>query len=97
MTLSSISSTLIEDVASETNGFQMAFFLLISLGTNLWFQLYVFTEREFSLRMVRRAEAAGYKALLITVDAPTSGKRERGTRESHSPSCAVCLLYGRCV
>lgn len=35
----------------------------------LWFQLYFQPDRQTSLRLVRRAEAAGYKALVATVDA----------------------------
>lgn len=35
----------------------------------LWFQLYLQPEREHSLALVRRAEAAGYEAIVLTVDA----------------------------
>jgi 4-hydroxymandelate oxidase len=35
----------------------------------LWFQLYLQPEREHSLTLVRRAEAAGYEAIVLTVDA----------------------------
>lgn len=35
----------------------------------LWFQLYLQPEREHSLQLVRRAEAAGYEAIVLTVDA----------------------------
>ena len=46
----------------------------------LWMQLYVQHDRAFTLELVRRAEAAGYQALVITVDAPTSGARDRERR-----------------
>ncbi len=45
-----------------------------------WFQLYMQPEREDTLRLVRRAESAGYEALVVTVDAPVSGVRNRELR-----------------
>jgi isopentenyl diphosphate isomerase/L-lactate dehydrogenase-like FMN-dependent dehydrogenase len=48
----------------------------------LWFQLYVYAERQISAALVRRAEAAGYQALVLTVDLPRLGKRERDERNS---------------
>jgi (S)-mandelate dehydrogenase len=49
-------------------------------GGRLWFQLYLLKNREFRSRLVRRAKAAGYEALLVTVDLTTGGKRERDLR-----------------
>ena len=46
----------------------------------LWFQLYLQPDRGFTLDLVRRAEAAGYEALVLTVDAPTHGVRDRELR-----------------
>lgn len=46
----------------------------------LWFQLYIQPDREFTLDLVARAEAAGYEALVVTVDAPLSGLRNREAR-----------------
>lgn len=46
----------------------------------LWFQLYIQPDREFTAALVRRAEAAGYRALVLTVDAPVSGIRNREQR-----------------
>ncbi|WP_414663526.1 alpha-hydroxy acid oxidase [Horticoccus sp. 23ND18S-11] len=46
----------------------------------LWFQLYVQPDREFTRALVRRAEAAGYRALVVTVDTPVLGPRYRETR-----------------
>jgi 4-hydroxymandelate oxidase len=46
----------------------------------LWFQLYVQPDRAFTEALVRRAEAAGYGALVVTVDAPVSGLRNREQR-----------------
>ena len=47
------------------------------VGGRLWFQLYVVRDREFREKLVLRAKNAGCEALLLTVDLPVSGKRER--------------------
>jgi 4-hydroxymandelate oxidase len=46
----------------------------------VWFQLYVFRDRAISASLVQRAEAAGCKAVVLTVDVPMLGKRERDVR-----------------
>jgi 4-hydroxymandelate oxidase len=46
----------------------------------LWFQLYVQPDREFTRELIRRAEAAGCHALVVTVDSPVLGPRYRETR-----------------
>ncbi|WP_439587070.1 alpha-hydroxy acid oxidase [Hydrogenophaga sp.] len=46
----------------------------------LWFQLYLQPDRAFTRDLVRRAEAAGYEALVLTVDAPVQGARDRERR-----------------
>lgn len=53
---------------------------LASLGANLWFQLYVMRDPETNADLVRRAEGAGCRALVVTVDAPRLGRRERDLR-----------------
>lgn len=50
------------------------------VGGRLWFQLYAVRQREFREQLVSRAKNSGYEALLVTVDLPTSGKRERDPR-----------------
>lgn len=45
-----------------------------------WFQLYLQPAREATLSLVRRAEAAGYEVLVVTVDAPINGVRNREHR-----------------
>ncbi len=50
------------------------------VGGRLWFQLYAVREREFRNKLVTRARDAGYEAMLVTVDLPVSGKRERDPR-----------------
>jgi 4-hydroxymandelate oxidase len=46
----------------------------------LWFQLYVQRDRDFTRELVRRTEAAGCEALVVTVDSPVLGARYRETR-----------------
>jgi len=48
----------------------------------LWFQLYLQHDRGFTRDLVLRAETAGYEALVLTVDAPSSGVRDRERRAS---------------
>lgn len=45
-----------------------------------WFQLYWFTDREFTRDLVQHAEAAGYQALCLTVDTPVAAWREHEAR-----------------
>jgi 4-hydroxymandelate oxidase len=70
MVLSTSSSTSLEDVRASQPDLKM------------WFQLYLFKDVEFSLEVVRRAEAVGAKALVLTVDTPLLGRRERDIRNS---------------
>lgn len=73
MVLSSLSTTAMEDVVAA------------SLAP-VWFQLYIFRDRAITKALVERAERAGCKALVVTVDAPLQGKRERDVRNNfHLP------------
>lgn len=67
MALSTMASATVEEVATAGDGPK-------------WFQLYVHPDRNVSKRMVQRAEAAGYKAICLTVDVPRLGRRERDFR-----------------
>jgi len=49
-------------------------------ATCRWFQLYAMPSRAATLALVRRAEAAGYEVLVLTVDAPINGVRNREHR-----------------
>lgn len=49
-------------------------------NTRLWFQSYMLRKREFTMGLINRARDAGYEALIITIDMPTGGKRERDMR-----------------
>jgi 4-hydroxymandelate oxidase len=48
----------------------------------LWFQLYLQPDLAFSEAIVRRAEDAGVHALVVTVDSPVFGRRERDDRNN---------------
>ncbi|EEF80164.1 FMN-dependent dehydrogenase superfamily [Methylophaga thiooxydans DMS010] len=45
-----------------------------------WFQLYIQQSRDFTLSLVQRAEKAGYTKLVVTIDAPLHGIRNRAQR-----------------
>ena len=64
--LSTASNATIEDVADRAGG-------------ELWFQLYV-VQRALAEALTKRALAAEYKTLVLTVDVPVNGKRERDMR-----------------
>jgi L-lactate dehydrogenase (cytochrome) len=49
-------------------------------GGSRWFQLYLWRDREVYESFVRRAQGAGYEGLVVTVDVPIAGKRERDYR-----------------
>jgi isopentenyl diphosphate isomerase/L-lactate dehydrogenase-like FMN-dependent dehydrogenase len=66
-TLSTNATASIEDIAREG-------------PDRCWFQLYVLRDRAFVSKLVDRAEAAGYEALVPTVDLAVGGKRERDFR-----------------
>jgi len=48
----------------------------------LWFQLYVYPSFQVAEKLVRRAEAAGYRAIVLTVDLPYLGNREKDRRNN---------------
>ncbi len=50
----------------------------------LWFQLYLWKSEEVVSSLITRAEQAGYEALVVTVDVPVVGKRERDLRNGMS-------------
>src|SRR6266704_3645937 len=48
----------------------------------LWFQLYVYPSLQFAEKLVHRAESSGYRAIVLTVDLPTLGNREKDRRNN---------------
>ncbi|AVO42643.1 alpha-hydroxy acid oxidase [Simplicispira suum] len=72
LVLSMQASSPLEDVAAAMHGDPGA--------GPLWLQLYLQHDRALVRDLVERAEAAGCEALVVTVDAPTSGVRDRERR-----------------
>ncbi|WP_341527229.1 alpha-hydroxy acid oxidase [Nostoc sp. UHCC 0302] len=68
MVLSTMATKSIEEVADGCQNFQ---------NSLQWFQLYIHKDRGLTRTLVEKADAAGYKALCLTVDAPVLGQRER--------------------
>jgi L-lactate dehydrogenase (cytochrome) len=71
-------------------------------GARRWFQLYLWRDRAASSDLVARAQAAGYEALVLTVDTPVPGARLRDVRNGLTlpPSLSVktfaeAALHGR--
>jgi len=83
-TLSTISGHKLEDVRAATQG-------------PAWFQLYLVGGREASEATIERARIAGFNALVITVDTPVAGMRERdfrnGMKEMFAGSLFAKLPY----
>ncbi|MGB9986110.1 alpha-hydroxy-acid oxidizing protein [Salarchaeum japonicum] len=73
MCLSSASSETLEDVSDELG------------GTRKWFQLYWSSDRDIAASFVERAEDAGYEALVVTLDTPMMGWRERDVSQGYLP------------
>lgn len=67
--LSTLSTTRLEDVAREADA--------AASRAPRWFQLYIHRDRALTLDLVRRAEASGFEALVLTVDSPVWGMRAR--------------------
>lgn len=76
--LSSLSNTAMESVFAQA-------------ASPRWFQLYIYKDRQITLELVKRAEAAGAEAVVLTVDAPGLGTRERDARNN------FCLPEGLTV
>jgi len=68
---SSAASTTLEALAEAADG-------------NGWFQLYVSGDESVTEGLIGRAEAAGYEVLMVTVDVPAAGKRDRDIRNQLS-------------
>lgn len=67
MVCSTMSNTPIEEITCVTNA-------------AVWFQLYVYKDKKATLALIERAKNAGCEAIVITVDAPFLGRRERDVR-----------------
>lgn len=67
----SVASYSAEDVAAAGSG-------------PLWYQLYLPPDRDVAEALIRRVQTAGYRALILTIDTPVRGNRERDARNNFS-------------
>ena len=82
--LSTVSSRSIEEVAAA-----------VDPAAPRWFQLYANEDVRFTRRLVERAEAAGYRAIVLTVDLPVLGYREREKRRGWELDVPLGNFQGR--
>uniref|UniRef100_A0A182PJC0 (S)-2-hydroxy-acid oxidase n=1 Tax=Anopheles epiroticus TaxID=199890 RepID=A0A182PJC0_9DIPT len=84
-TLSTISTSSIEEVATATP------------NAPKWFQLYIYRDRQLTEELVRRAERAGFRAIVLTVDAPLFGLRRADMRNKFSlpPHLTMANFVGK--
>lgn len=84
MTASTLSNRSLEEIAAASTAPK-------------WFQLYVYRDRGVTRELVQRAAAAGYSALMLTVDTPLTGRRWRDIRNRFQmpPGLSFGNLVGR--
>ena len=70
--VSTLATTSLEDVAAAAP------------HVTRWFQLYIRRDRAFTMELIARAAAAGYSAIVLTVDVPVLGRRWRDERNDFS-------------
>src|SRR5215471_6647993 len=87
-TLSTLSGCRLEDVAAASGG-------------PMWYQLYLVGGRDCALAGIQRAQKAGFSALIVTIDTPVAGFRERdlrnGAKELLSGNLGAMLPFVRQV
>ncbi|MEP7346447.1 MAG: alpha-hydroxy acid oxidase [Gemmatimonadaceae bacterium] len=71
MIVSTTATTSLEDVRASAGGTQ-------------WFQVYIYKDRGITSELLQRAKAVGYQAVVLTVDSPLIGRRERDIRTAFS-------------
>ena len=71
MVLSSWATSTIEEVANSSSGLK-------------WFQLYAYKNKDITKDLVLRAERAGFKAIVLTVDTPYLGRRYADVQNNFS-------------
>lgn len=64
------SNTSLEDISQAVN----------DSSSPLWIQFYMYKDRDLNVKLIKRAEQAGYKALFVTVDLPVIGNRRSDIR-----------------
>ena len=82
MVVSTIATISLEDIAGT--------------GVNRWFQLYIHKDRDLTAELVKRAHAAAYGAIVVTVDTPFLGRRLRDERNRFTmpPGIGLANLAG---
>lgn len=70
MSVSNYASSTLEDIAKA------------GAGAPQWFQLYLSKDDDFNRQIVNKAEKLGYKAIILTVDAPVGGNRVADSRNN---------------
>jgi 4-hydroxymandelate oxidase len=82
MVVSTIATIRLEDIAGT--------------GVSRWFQLYVHKDRDLTAELVKRAYAARYEAIVVTVDTPFLGRRLRDERNRFTmpPGIGLANLAG---
>ncbi|MEP7003005.1 MAG: alpha-hydroxy acid oxidase [Chloroflexota bacterium] len=80
-TVSTATSTRLEDIASAAP------------GGRRWFQLYHLGAREASERLIAHAIATGHTAIVLTVDVPLLGRRERDLRNAFALPDGVAMAH----
>lgn len=75
-TLSTVSTTSIEDVSAEANG-------------PTFFQIYAWHNKEMVRDFIERSRKSNYDGLMLAVDLPTLGKRERDLRNGHGRPAVI--------
>ncbi|TXK39002.1 alpha-hydroxy acid oxidase [Nonomuraea sp. C10] len=84
MIVSSMSSVAMEDVARDSG------------NEHLWFQTYIFKDRALTKELIQRAEGSGYKAIVLTVGCPVTGRRYRNVRNRFAlPADVVAANFAR--
>ena len=84
MIVSAMSSIAIEEVAAGSG------------HTDLWLQTYIFRDRQLTRDLLRRAECADYKAVVVTLGCPAPGKRDRNLRNRFVlPDGVTAANFGR--
>ncbi|VDM50011.1 unnamed protein product [Toxocara canis] len=83
MICSTLSNTKLEEVASNAPS-----------RTTLWYQLYVFKDRDVTRQLLRRAATAGFEAIVLTVDTPVLGRRPADKRNAFNlpPNLSSVIL-----
>jgi len=82
-TLATLGTTTVADLARD-------------VAADLWFQLYVLSDRGLTHDLVERAAAAGYRALMVTVDSPVTGLRVRDHKSGFTapPQLTLTTVLG---